>query len=113
MANSNQIFSFVQEQQSLDVQIKRNIQPVILLSEDIYNSDVMYVVAEGIVLCPITTKKIADALVILMATYYMYNINYNIGKHIFIFLEMTLMGVVSEKSPVSVTTLISMLSNLS
>jgi hypothetical protein len=70
-----------------------------LVTEDIYNSDVMYVVAEGIVLCRITTKRISDALGVFMATYYMYNINYNLGKYIFNLLEMTLMGVFSEKKP--------------
>jgi hypothetical protein len=74
----------------------------------------MYVVAEGIIICDMSSKKISDALVILLAPYFLYNIEYSkISKNIFNFyLEMALsICVVSEKSPVSVTTFMNVLSN--
>jgi hypothetical protein len=96
----------------LDKVIQKTVEPVILLHEHLYNSDIMYVVAEGIIMCDISSKKIFDALVILLATYFVYNIEYSkISKNIFNFLEMALMGVVSEKSSVSVTTFMNVLSN--
>jgi hypothetical protein len=104
---------FLQDQQSVDEKIKSIIQPVIIITDDLYNSVIMYVVAEGMVLCNITTNKIAGTLVVLICSYYLYNMDYKVRRNIYTFLEMTLMDIASGKSPVSVNTLISILSNLS
>ena len=72
----------------------------------------MYVVAEGVILCEITTKTITDALVVLLGTYYLYNVAHQRGKHIYCFLDMALMGIVPEKCPVSVKSFIGVLSNV-
>ncbi|KAK3747383.1 hypothetical protein QZH41_002638 [Actinostola sp. cb2023] len=58
------VMKIIPDQHSLDDQIKAVIQPAIIITQDIYNSDILYVVAEGMVLSTITTKKIADAIVV-------------------------------------------------
>ena len=92
--------------------IKDQIQPVIFLVNDLYDSKLMYVVAEGVILCEITAKKITDAFVVLLGTYYLYNVAHQRGKHIYCFLDMALMGIVPEKCPVSVKSFIGVLSNV-
>ena len=79
--------------------------------DGLYESEVMYVVAEGTILCNVTTKKVCDALVALLATYYIYNIDQKEGKNVYCFLDMALLGIVSQKCPASVKSLISVLSN--
>lgn len=96
------------DEQSLDNTIKGLIQPVIVLADNLYESNLMYVVAEGVLLCDITTKKISDALVVLLAVYYLYNVEHKIGKNIYCFLDMVLMGIVPGKCPVSVKTMVSL-----
>ncbi|XP_046862965.1 uncharacterized protein LOC124456600 [Xenia sp. Carnegie-2017] len=96
----------------LDEEIRTQIQPCILVVDDIYQSDLIYVVAEGIVLCHVTTKKIGDALVALLATYYIYNIQYIDGKNVYSFLDMALLGIIPEKCPSSVKSLVGVLSNV-
>ena len=84
--------------------IKDQIQPVIFLVNDLYDTKLMYVVAEGVILCEITAKKITDAFVVLLGTYYLYNVAHQRGKHIYCFLP--------EKCPVSVKSFIGVLSNV-
>ena len=48
------------------------VQPVIVVAEDLYASDLMYVVAERNILCKVTSKKVTDTLFVLLATYYIY-----------------------------------------
>ena len=45
----------------------------------------MYVVAEGVIICEITTKKITDAFVVLLGMYYLYNVATREGKIFTIF----------------------------
>ena len=66
---------------------------VIVVAEDLYVSDLMYVVAERNILCKLTSKKVTDALLVLLATYYICNIEYQAGRNALCFLEMTLMGI--------------------
>ena len=47
----------LQDEQSLDNAINDQIQPVILLANGLYESNVMYVVAEGVVLCEIKQRR--------------------------------------------------------
>ena len=96
----------------MDNAIKDQIQPVIFLVNDLYDSNLMYVVAEGVILCEITTKTITDALVVLLGTYYLYNVAHQRGKNIYSFLDMALMVIVPEKCPVSVKSIIGVLSNV-
>ena len=64
----------------MDNVIKDQIQPVIFLVNDLYDCNLMYVVAEGVILCEITTKKITDAFVVLLGKYYLYNVATREGK---------------------------------
>lgn len=84
-----------------------------MVVDDLYESDVLYVVAEGLILCNIITKKISDALVALLATYYIYNVEQNEGKNVYCFFDMALMGIIPQKCPASVNSLIGVLSNCS
>ena len=68
----------LQDELSLDNAINDQIQPVIILANDLYESNVMYVVAEGVVLCEITTNMIKGAIVVLLATYYLFKCIYAI-----------------------------------
>ena len=97
---------------SFDRAKEKQIQPCILLENSLYESNLMYVVAEGSLVCEIRSRKIADALVILLATYYMYNLDQNVGKNVYCFLDMALMGIVPSKCPASVKSLIGVLSNV-
>lgn len=99
--------------ESLDRVIKNQIQPAIVMANDLYQADLMYVVAEGDILCDIRSKKIHDALITLLATYYMYNVEQHEGENVFCFLDMTLMGIVPAKCPASVKSITGILSNLS
>ena len=86
-----------QAPESLDKVIEKAVEPVILLHEHLYNSDIMYIVAEGKIRCDISSPKICDALVILLATYFLYNIQYSkISKNIFNFLEMALVALMDR-----------------
>ncbi|CAB3978645.1 Hypothetical predicted protein [Paramuricea clavata] len=71
--------------ESLDKVIETQIQPAIVMASDLYQTDVMYVVAEGAILVDIKSRKIADALVALLAMYYMYNVEQKVGKMCFAF----------------------------
>ena len=76
--------------ESVDAVIASQVQTVIVVAGDLYVSDLMYVVAERNILCKVTSKKVTDALLVLLATYYIYNIDHQVGKHAFCFLDMTL-----------------------
>jgi hypothetical protein len=86
----------------LDKVIETQIQPAIVMASDLYQADVMYVVAEGAILVDIKSRKIADALVALLATYYMYNVEQKVGGNVFCFLDMVMMGIVPPKRPLLV-----------
>jgi hypothetical protein len=83
-----------------------------MVVDDLYESEILYVVAEGMVLCDVTTKKMSDALVALLATYYIYNVQHSEGKNVYCFLDMSLMGIIPEKCPSSVKSLVGVLSNV-
>jgi hypothetical protein len=83
-----------------------------MMVDDLYDSHLVYIVTEGMVLCNIMTKKLCDALVALLATYYLFNVEQNIGRNVYGFLDMALMGIIPEKCPPSVKTLIGVLSNV-
>uniref|UniRef100_A0A6P8HZ71 Uncharacterized protein LOC116296675 n=1 Tax=Actinia tenebrosa TaxID=6105 RepID=A0A6P8HZ71_ACTTE len=57
------VIKVIPDHQSLDEAIKGLRQPVIIVANDLYNSDLMYVAAEGMLFSTITTNKIADAIV--------------------------------------------------
>ena len=95
----------------LDQTIVKQVQPCIVVVDDLYDSEIMYVVAEGTILCDVTTKKISDALVALLATYYIYNVEQSDGKNVYCFFDMVLLGVVPQKCLASVKSLIGVLSN--
>ena len=88
------------------------IQPAVIIADKLYEDSVMYVAAEGRIICNITSMKIAVALVTLMATYYIYNVEHYVGKNVFYFLALALMGIVPTKCPVSVKSIVGVLSNL-
>jgi hypothetical protein len=86
---------------------------VIIISQNLFDLDaIVYVVGEGKIVCDITTHKICDTIVILLSTYYLYSIDYKVGGNVFSFFEMCLMGNVPDKTPVSVSTFVSVLTNV-
>ena len=62
----------LQDMESVDSVMASQVQPVIVVAEDLYASDLMYVVAERNILCKVTSKKVTDTLFVLLATYYIY-----------------------------------------
>lgn len=83
-----------------------------MVVDDLYQSKVLYVVADGMVLCNVTTKKMSDGLVALLATYYIYNVQHSEWKNVYSFLDMSLMGIIPAKCPPSVKSLVGVLSNM-
>ena len=69
----------------MDAIISSYIQPVALISPLLYEKDIMHIVAEETVVCHITIKKICDALVVLLSTYFMSTIEYMVGKNVYSF----------------------------
>ena len=102
----------LQDMESVDAVIASQVQPVIVVAEDLYVSDLMHVVAERNILCKVTSKKVTDALLVLLATYHIYNIEYQAGKNAFCFLDMTLMGIMPVKCPASVKSMVGIVSNM-
>ena len=93
----------LQDMESVDAVIASQVQPVIVVAEDLYVSNLMYVVAERNILCKVTSKKVTDGPACSVGyMLYIYNIEYQAGKNAFCFLDMTLMGIVPVKCPASV-----------
>ena len=59
----------LQDMESVDAVIASQVQSVIVVAEDLYVSDLIFVVAERNILCKVTSKKVTDALLVLLATY--------------------------------------------
>ena len=86
------------------------IQPqIVLLGESTFDLDLMHIVVEGDIFCTIQGDKIIDAIIALLATFYIFNISYTNCKQILAFLEETLLGSSRGQNFISVNTLINVL----
>ena len=80
-----QLFFF---QRSCDVatSILKFIQPQIVGIGELYNMDSLHIVCEGSIVVNLPQLRIIDAAVVLLATFYLYKIDYKEAKAILCFL---------------------------
>ena len=99
---------------NIDVVIREDVLPIILLSgSHLFDLHLIYVVGEKIIWCDATKdEKRLDALILLLCSYFVYNFDYSL-KNVMVFLENTMLGIITSKMPVSVTQVFSALQKLS
>lgn len=87
----------------MDKEIAKFVQPQVVAVGDLHDMDNLYTVCEGKILCLISQQRIVDSIVALLASFYIFNIDYKEGKAIMPFLEQALLGVGSGQTMVSVS----------
>ena len=83
-------FFVLQRDAEVDDAIAGFVQPQILIVGDIFDIDIIYIVAEGGIICQLPQKSILDALLGLLGSFYIFNVSYNQSKAILTFLEQAL-----------------------
>lgn len=96
------VLSFSQNPDKIDDAITNSSAPVILLGgNNLFEIDVMYVVAEKQVVCDLSKEcKLVDALVMLLCSYFVFNFDYTIQRNV-----ITVYVTFKAKMPVSVSQL--------
>ena len=79
------------------------VQPQILIVGDIFDIDLIYIVAEGGIICQLPQKSILDAVLGLLGSFYVFNVSYNQSKAILPFLEHALLEIVQGQTLVTVS----------
>ena len=83
----------LQRDSDIDEEITQVIQPQIIAVGEVHKLDLLHIVVEGEILCSIKGQRLVDAVVALLATFYVFNITYTTCKGILAFLEETLLGL--------------------
>lgn len=87
----------MKENESIDDIISKCSAPKLIGAGDWSEVTPLYIVAEGEVILKLSNTATAQALVILIAVYYVYNMEYpSPMKNIFLFLEAALMDQLTE-----------------
>lgn len=85
-------YFFFQRSSNIDNEIKVFTQPqIVFVGDDLEDVDLLHIVVEGAILCTISSEKITDAILGLLAAFYVFNIQYSCCKGVFAFLEETLL----------------------
>ena len=79
------------------------VQPQILIVGDIFDIDLIYIVAEGGIICQLPQKSILDAVLGLLGSFYVFNVSYNQSKAVLTFLEQALLEIVQGQTLVTVS----------
>ena len=86
-------------------EIEKISTPRLISSGTALNVEALCLAAEGMVVCKFgPTNAILNAVVTLLASYYVFNANYPSGlyKNVYIFLEYVLLGKTSSSIPIAV-----------
>ena len=98
-------FFVLQRDAEVDDAITGFAQPQILIAGDIFDIDLIYIVAEGRIICQLPQKSILDALLGLLGSFYIFNVSYNQSKAILTFLEQALLEIGRGQTLVTVSSL--------
>lgn len=98
-----EVISIVERDAEVDDTIAGFVQPQILIVGDIFDVDIMYIVAEGGIICQLPQKSILDALLGLLGSFYIFNVSYNQSKAILTFLEQALLEIGRGQTLVTVS----------
>ena len=80
------IIHIFQRNANVDMAIEGFIQPqVVIIGGSLYDVDLMYIVAEGSIICSIPQCNIIDAVTGLLGCFYVFNILYTYCKGIWNF----------------------------
>ena len=79
------------------------VQPQLLIVGDIFDIDLIYIVAEGGITCQLPQKSILDAVLGLLGSFYVFNVSYHQSKAILTFLEQALLEIGRGQTLVTVS----------
>ena len=79
------------------------VQPQLLIVGDIFDIDLIYIVAEGGITCQLPQKSILDAVLGLLGSFYVFNVSCNQSKAILTFLEQALLEIGRGQTLVTVS----------
>ncbi|CAH3173128.1 unnamed protein product [Porites lobata] len=96
-------FFVLQRDAEVDDAIAGFVQPQILIVGDIFDIDIIYIVAEGGIICQLPQKSILDALLGLLGSFYIFNVSYNQSKAILTFREQALLEIGRGQTLVTVS----------
>lgn len=97
------MFFVLERNADVDETIRGFFQPQIVIVGDIFEVDLMYIVAEGGVICQLSQKSILDALLGLLGSFYIFKVAYNQSKAILTFLEHTSLEIGQGQTLVTVS----------
>lgn len=81
-----------QNDEPIDIQIKKAVEPCLILSGNLSSFDHVYIAGEGMVVVRLCNMGLATALVLLVGSYYIFNMEYpSWAKNVFLFIETMLM----------------------
>lgn len=86
------------------------MQPQLVAVGELYDMDSLYIVCEGSIVCTIPRQKISDGIVALLASFYVFNMEYKEAQGTLSFLERVLLGVARGNPRVTVSTFINAVS---
>jgi hydrogenase maturation factor len=105
------LFFLLQRDSSVDVELKKFVQPQVVAVGELYDIDCLYIVCEGHIICSIPQQRIIDSILGLLASFYVFNVVYNEGTAMLSFLEQALLGIGRGKTLVSVAAFFNAISN--
>jgi len=108
---SNFFFFHFQRDSNIDDEITKFVQPQVIGVGELYDLDSLHIVCEGKMSCTLPQTRIADAIIALLGSFYVFNIVYKEGKNILSFLEHILFGVGRGQTRVSVNSFINEIAN--
>jgi len=102
----------LQSSSDIDGNLQDIRQPQIVAVGELFDVEAMYIVCEGGITCTITQNKINDAILAMLASYYIFNIHCKNGSNVLSFLERALLGVSSGKPRLCVRAYFNTLANV-
>ena len=96
-------FFVLQRDAEVDDAIAGFVQPQILIVGDVFDIDIIYIVAEGGIIGQLPQKSILDALLGLLGSFHIFNVSYNQSKAILTFLEQALLEIGRGQTLVTVS----------
>ncbi|XP_031556514.1 uncharacterized protein LOC116293253 [Actinia tenebrosa] len=101
--HQDQVFTVLERENPIDEEIRRYVQLQVVAVGELFDMDNLYIVCEGMILCVIPHKRIIDAILALLASFYIFNMEYKEGSNILSFLEQALLGISRGKPRITVS----------
>lgn len=106
------MYCVLQRDEPIDDRIRQFIQPHIVAVGELFHMGSLHIACEGTILCTLPRQQMCNAIIALLACFYIFNIEYKCAQGILNFLEKSVVGLRNVSNRVAVDTFINSLSKL-